>query len=67
MDTSSVIFASPKIAKDVVKVFGNDTRTVEVRMRSNKDVPRFIQKVENAFKKTAKSRLVFGWSQPDAF
>ena len=60
MDTSPVIFTSPKIARSVAKVFGNETRTVEVRMRPNNDVSKFIQKVESAYKKTSKSRLVFG-------
>ena len=60
MDTSPVIFASPKIAKNVAKVFGYRAPSVEVRMRSSRDVSRFIRKVEDACKKTAKSRLVFG-------
>jgi hypothetical protein len=59
MKNSSIVFSSPRLAKDVVKIFGNDTQTVEVRMRSDKDVSQFIRKIENAYKKTSKSRLIF--------
>ena len=60
MKQSSISYASPKIAKDLVKVFGDSTSAVRVTMRTAKDVPQFIRKVESAQKKAAKSRLRFG-------
>ncbi len=60
MNKASISYASPKIAKDLVKVFGNSTSAVKVTMRATKDVSHFIRKVESAQRKAAKSRLQFG-------
>jgi hypothetical protein len=55
----TVTFASPKITKEMQRLFGDRVETVTIPMRSCRDVPRFIQKVEEAHKKASKSRLVF--------
>jgi hypothetical protein len=55
----TVAFASPKIAREMTKLLGDRVETMTISMRPCKDVPRFIQKVKNAHKGTAKSKLVF--------
>lgn len=59
MSQAAVSYASPKIVRELEKVFGRNVSTVKVTMRDNKDVPRFIRKVEEAHKKAGKSRLQF--------
>ena len=56
---SSITFASPGVVKKLTKLFGSRAKKMTIEMRPCKDVPRFIQKVEDAHKKAAKSRLVF--------
>lgn len=57
---ATATFASPTIIKEMTKLFGDrNVETVTIPMRSCKDVPRFIQKVEDAHKKAAKSHLIF--------
>ena len=59
MPPTTVSYASPKIAKDLLKVFGGAALPVKVTMRASKDVSKFIRKVQVAHKKAAKSRLQF--------
>jgi hypothetical protein len=60
MSHTLACYASPKIARELTKVFGNEVSAVRVTMRESKDVPRFVRKVSEAHKKTAKSQLKFG-------
>jgi hypothetical protein len=60
MNPSSALYASPKIARELTKVFGKEVSDVKVTMRESKDVPRFVRKISDAHKKTARSRLKFG-------
>jgi hypothetical protein len=55
----TVTFASPKIAREMLRLFGDRVETGTIPMRTCRDVPRFIQRVTDAHKKAAKSRLVF--------
>jgi hypothetical protein len=59
MNQTAACYASPKIVRVLTKVFGDEVSTVKVTMRRNKDVPRFLQRLEAAHKKTAKNRLQF--------
>jgi hypothetical protein len=56
---SSILYASPRIAKALTKVFGRAS-SIRVTMRATKDVSRFIRKLDAANKKAAKSSLHFG-------
>lgn len=55
-------FASPEIAKEMAKVFRSEAKVVSVTIKSEhkKAVGDFVQKIEKAHKKAAKSTLVFG-------
>jgi hypothetical protein len=59
MSQPAACFCSPRIARELTKVFGNGVSAVKVTMRNNKDVPRFIRRIAAAHKKTARSRLQF--------
>lgn len=59
MSQSSVLYASPRIAKELTKVFGRAS-SIKVTMRATKDVSKFIRKLDAANKKAAKSNLHFG-------
>ena len=59
MSQASVRYASPRIAKELTKVFGRASST-KVTMRATNDVSKFIRKLDAANKKAAKSSLHFG-------
>ena len=52
-------FSSPKIAKEIQKKFGNDVQSFSGKVQYARDFERFIKKMDNAHKKTAKSTLHF--------
>ena len=58
MSPSSVVYASPRIAKALTKVFGRAS-SIKVTMRASKDISRFIRKLDAANRKAAKSSLHF--------
>lgn len=57
--------ASAAIAEIMMKVFKGKCKTIHVNMRPYEDVFKFIQKVEDAHKKAAKSNLRFGSAYPE--
>ncbi len=59
MSQGSVVYASPRLAKELTKVFGRAS-SIKVTMRATKDVSNFIRKLDAANKKAAKSSLHFG-------
>ena len=59
MSKPADLYASPRIAKELTKVFGQSS-AVSVTMRATKDVSKFIRKLDAASKKAAKSQLHFG-------
>ncbi len=59
MATGSGNYASPKIVKALAKTFGRNLPQVRVTMRDTKDVPKFIQKLEEVRKLTARHCLQF--------
>ena len=52
-------FSSPKIAKGIRKKFGDEVKSFSGQIRYARDFERFIKKMDNAHKKTAKSTLHF--------
>lgn len=58
MRSSSAVYASPRIAKELTKVFGRAS-SIRVTMRASKDVSKLIRKLDAAKKKAAKSNLHF--------
>jgi hypothetical protein len=54
-----IIYSSPKAATTLAKVFGDKASEVKVEVRSSRDVPRFLAKLNDARKKTAHSKLRF--------
>ena len=53
-------FASPKIAKEMKKVFGSEAKTFSIKLKHKKAVGDFVRKIEKANKNTEKSTIVFG-------
>ena len=52
-------FASPGIAKEVARIFGDEAFPVKVKMRPGKDLAQFIRKVKKANDEAARSKLSF--------
>ncbi len=52
-------YSSPKIARELGKRFGDQSKTVKVKMKFTKEIGRFVQNVNAAHRRTAKSKLVF--------
>ena len=52
-------FASPSIAREVEKIFGDQVTSIDVHMRPSKDISQFIRKVKKANDEAAKSQLSF--------
>jgi hypothetical protein len=48
------------MAQKVVQQFGASAKEIRVPMRTCDDVPRFIEKMDNAHRQTAHSTLRFG-------
>ncbi len=53
------IFSSPAIAKEMRKIYGSSTRVVQIDMRHEEEVRKYVMKIEEAHKKAAKSKLTF--------
>ena len=53
-------FGNTDLAKKMVSKFGISQDSVQVEMRYAKEVQIFLRKVEEAHKKAADSKLVFG-------
>ena len=53
-------FDHAALAKKMVSKFGTSQESVKVDMRYSKEVQTFVCKVEDAHKKAAESKLVFG-------
>ncbi len=53
------MYSSPSIAKEVQRVYGDKAKVVDVPMRHEQTVRRFVTKIEQAHKDAAKSKLVF--------
>lgn len=60
MKDESEKFACPQMAKAVLKEFGRSAKTVTVEMRACDDVPKFVEMLQNAHRRTAESTLRFG-------
>ena len=60
MENRTVRFSSSELARQVTKKYGAAGRSITVAMRRCKDVPRFIQKMDEAHRQTASSMLHFG-------
>jgi hypothetical protein len=57
--TTTTTFTSPKIAKEIARVFGSETKTFSVEMKHRRVVGDFVRKIEAAHKRAEKSKLVF--------
>lgn len=53
-------FGNADLAKKMASRFGKNQEPVQVEMRFAKEVRQFIEKVDKAHKKAAKSKLIFG-------
>lgn len=60
MQTESATIVSPKPTVELGKVFGARASEVKVTMRSSKDVPRFLARLDEVRKRSANSKLKFG-------
>jgi len=52
-------FTSPEIAKEMVKLFGAEAKTVTVEIKYRREVGEFVRKIEKAHRDAEKSTLVF--------
>ncbi len=59
MTEANVTYASPDIEKAVAMGTKTKARTITVTMRSNKDVPRFLNKLYSAQEKAKKNSIQF--------
>ena len=59
-NANKIKFYSPKIAREMKKIFGSETKTVSVKMMHRQAVGIFVRKIEKAHKASAKSSLIFG-------
>lgn len=59
MPDQPITYSSPQIAKELAKVFGDKASEVKVTVRASKDVPRYLEKVAAARRKSAQSTLRF--------
>lgn len=55
----SKVFGSPALAKAAEKAFGRKAKTFTVAIKHQRAVNRFVQKIEEAHKRAAKSELKF--------
>jgi hypothetical protein len=53
------MFTSPKIAREMARVFGSDAKTFTVEIKHRRVVGDFVRKIEAAHKRAEKSKLVF--------
>lgn len=60
MKRSTATYGSPEVAKAVAMAAKGKSKSVQVNMRTSKDVPAFLKKLENAKKATRKNALQFG-------
>jgi hypothetical protein len=59
MPATDISFSSPKLAAAMTKVFGNKAGEIKVEKRANKDVARFLKRIDQARRKAADSSLQF--------
>jgi hypothetical protein len=52
-------FTSPRIAKEMSRVFGSEAKTFSVEIKHRRIVGDFVRKIEAAHKRAEKSKLVF--------
>lgn len=52
-------FASPAIAEEMQRVYGNSVENVEVEMKHEKEILQYVLQFEKAHQDTAKSKLTF--------
>ena len=57
--TEGATFTSPKIAKEIARVFGHQARTSTVSLKHERVVGQFLRRIESAHKRAEKSKLVF--------
>ncbi len=60
MEGSRKPFQASKLAEQMIRQFGAERKSIKIPMRKCEDVPRFIEKMEEAHRKTAGSKLRFG-------
>lgn len=53
-------FGSPKIAREMARMFGEQAKTISVEMKYEEEVGSFVRKIEDAHRQAGKSKLVFG-------
>lgn len=53
------VFTSPKIAKEMARLFGSEAKTFKVEIKHRRVVGDFVRKIEAAHKGAEKSKLIF--------
>ncbi|NOY68110.1 MAG: hypothetical protein GXP53_01265 [Deltaproteobacteria bacterium] len=53
------LFTSGSIAQQVRKEFGDSVKSVDIKIKYERDIRSFIKKMEDARRQAAKSRLAF--------
>jgi len=52
-------FTSPKIAQEIKREFGDEVKTISVKMKYTREIERFINKIDKAHQRTDQSTLRF--------
>ena len=53
------IYSSPAIAKEMMRVYGNQTKVIKVEMLHKDAIKNYVMKIEEAHQKAAHSKLKF--------
>lgn len=54
-----ITFSSPAIAKEMKRVYGSRAEEVKIEMRHEKEVKKYVMKIEEAHRRAADSELTF--------
>jgi hypothetical protein len=53
-------FSSPALAREMELIYGKESHVIQIQMKHEDEVKRYLAKTEKAYKKAAKSKLHFG-------
>jgi hypothetical protein len=52
-------YSSPALIKEMENIFGEEAKVIKIQMKHEKEIKKYLQASEFAFKKAASSKLKF--------
>lgn len=52
-------FTSPAIAEEMQRIYGSSTKVINIKIRHEEEVKKYVMGIEDAHKKAATSKLAF--------